>query len=251
MASLTVDIPILTYHQLTVGKNLDKYTTSIQNFKNHLGYLRDSGFQSISLRDYVHSLSAPDFPIPENSCLLTFDDGHISDFELALPALAQYGFVATFFVTTGWINKTGYMNSNQLRGLAASGMEVCCHGDEHVRLESLTVDALRQELAKPKKMLEDVLGIEVDFLSFPGGGFNGKVVESARRLGYKAAMCSIPFYLEQGSDFWTIGRHMVTNGEIRDFKNYLEVTCRFRFVTRLKSGGKDFLRRWEKKSGKR
>ncbi len=43
------------------------------------------------------------YEIPKKSVIVTFDDGHESDYTLALPLLRKFNFKATFFITTDWI----------------------------------------------------------------------------------------------------------------------------------------------------
>ncbi|MCD6565050.1 MAG: polysaccharide deacetylase family protein [Bacteroidales bacterium] len=210
MKKLSVDIPILTYHRLTKYRVSDKYTTSINEFAEHMEYLQYNNYQTISLCDYIRHISEPFFDIPEKSCLLTFDDGHQSDFQFALPILARHNFKATFFITTDWIGKQGYMIPEQLRELATTfGMSVQCHGKRHIPLKGLSLDNLLQELVVSKRTLEDLMGAEIYYMSFPGGSFNKDVLTCVRDARYRAVMCSIPFYLHQIDGLFVVGRHMI------------------------------------------
>src|SRR5688572_20028566 len=62
---------------------------------------------------------------------ITFDDGNISDLEIGVPALAERGMRATFFVLGGRIGAPGYLGAEDVRALAAAGMGIGCHGAEH------------------------------------------------------------------------------------------------------------------------
>lgn len=43
--------------------------------------------------------------LPDNSVVITFDDGYASNFELAYPILQEFGLHATIFVTTGFLDR--------------------------------------------------------------------------------------------------------------------------------------------------
>ena len=60
------------------------------------------------------TLAPPDQP---RSVWITFDDGHRSNAEIALPILKQLGLRGIFFITTDWIGRPGFMNEDQIREL--------------------------------------------------------------------------------------------------------------------------------------
>jgi peptidoglycan/xylan/chitin deacetylase (PgdA/CDA1 family) len=116
--------------------------------------------------------------------VLTFDDGHVSNYENALPILVDCGLTATFFVTAGLIGTGNTMNWSQIRALHSAGMEIGSHTVTH-RPPALLSDAeLRDELLESRRILEDGLGTDVLSISSPTGFFNPRMrlvtVRSAR-----------------------------------------------------------------------
>ena len=61
--------------------------------------------------------------IPEKLVVLTFDDGNVSDLTTVAPILTEHGFGATFYITSGWVGRTGRMTWEQVKELAAAGLE--------------------------------------------------------------------------------------------------------------------------------
>ena len=47
-------------------------------------------------------------PVPENTVVLTFDDGYASNYHLALPVLKEFGLHATVFTSTAFVEKEMY-----------------------------------------------------------------------------------------------------------------------------------------------
>lgn len=65
--------------------------------------LLSSDYHVISLAELVEA-RRNQVPLPENSVVLTFDDGYASNYELAYPILREYHLPATVFVTTGFLD---------------------------------------------------------------------------------------------------------------------------------------------------
>ena len=93
-------IPVFMYHSVGVPNNNWKWnylTTPYKDFEKELIYLKKKGFNTIDLNelyDYIHN----DVAVPENSIVLTFDDGYVDNYIFAYPLLKKYGFKGTIFV---------------------------------------------------------------------------------------------------------------------------------------------------------
>jgi hypothetical protein len=137
---------------------------------------------------------------------VTFDDGHQSNFDYALPALLSRGLNARFFITVGWTDKKpGYMGWRELRSLHESGQLIGAHGWSHVLLTRCGPKVLDAELGKPKLVLEDKLGTAITTLSLPGGRFNRRVLAACREAGYTQVYTSEPRAEREPLGF-TVGR---------------------------------------------
>ena len=133
--------------------------------------------------------TADKFLYPE----ITFDDGHISNHELAAPLLAAHGMLAHFFITAGWTGtKPGYMGWAELRALHAAGHTIGAHGWSHTLLTRLNADDLMRELEQSRKTIEDNLGTEVRTMSLPGGRRNPRVLAACEEVGYEHVFTSVP-----------------------------------------------------------
>jgi peptidoglycan/xylan/chitin deacetylase (PgdA/CDA1 family) len=185
------------------------YTLEEKHFHGHLYFLSCNNFTGILVEDYCRSLLDLSFKLPEKCVIITFDDGHESDYEIALPHLKRFDFKANFFITTGWIGKQGYMSTHQLRTLEEEGMSIQSHAKTHSFLDEMGVSEICHELEQSKRTLEGILGKKVSFISVPGGRYNRKVIECARKLGYSSVFCSTPFHLRKFDGIYVIGRHII------------------------------------------
>jgi peptidoglycan/xylan/chitin deacetylase (PgdA/CDA1 family) len=137
---------------------------------------------------------------------VTFDDGHISDFDYALPILLTQGLTARFFITVGWTGKKpGYMGWRELRSLHDSGQPIGAHGWSHAFLTHCAPKDLDVELVKARSILEDKLGTSITTMSVPGGRYNRRVLAACRDAGYTQVYTSVPGVEPEPLGF-TVGR---------------------------------------------
>jgi peptidoglycan/xylan/chitin deacetylase (PgdA/CDA1 family) len=124
---------------------------------------------------------------------LTFDDGHISNIELAAPILQSHNLTALFFITVGWTGtKPGYMGWPELRSLHQAGHSIGAHGWTHKLLTHCSEQELPAELRAARLALEDKLGVSITTMSLPGGRYNRRVLTACAEAGYTRVFTSQP-----------------------------------------------------------
>jgi hypothetical protein len=165
------------YHELYRGQNASKYA------------LRDDAFRA-QCAFYAQWNS----DVAEHLCpVLTFDDGHRSDFEIARPILQEHGLTALFFITAGWVGERDrYMRWEHLRALAEAGHTIGSHGYTHKLLTHCSDRELKYELLASRLKLEDRLGVAVRSISLPGGRHSPRVLEACWDAGYAWVYSSEP-----------------------------------------------------------
>lgn len=155
------------------------YIVMADQFEKHLHYLYQNRYQTILLKDLTsHN------PLPEKPIILTFDDGHLSDYSIAFPLLMKYGFKADFFITTSYMNDRKYLLPDQVKEMSCAGMGIGSHTVTHNFLTDLNDDSIEKELSVSKDELKCITGKNIDTLSAPGGRIDGKVQRIARQIGY-------------------------------------------------------------------
>lgn len=206
-------IPVLMYHALedethpcgTTEPGDLLYVLQVSQFRNQMEWLHREGFRSFLLEE-LHACDE----WPDKAVVLTFDDGHESNFTLALPILQEYGFKAEFFITTGWIGMQYFMSEEQIRGLHQSGMGIGSHGVTHSFLSDLSEVEIHAELGDSKTTLEACIGQSVNSLSYPGGRMNQLTQSLAQSCGLRYICSSVPQLHQQNSDQRHIDRFAVT-----------------------------------------
>lgn len=166
---------ILAYH--SVGEHSIKeigarlYSVVLERFKEQMSYLRNTQYS-----------------IPNTT--ITFDDGDITNYLNAYPVLKEFGLKGYFFIICPWVGTDGYMDWNQIRELQDAGMTIGSHGMTHRILTELRDDELDYELTESKNILEENLKTKIDYFSIPRGFCNERVIDSAKRAGYKKIFTS-------------------------------------------------------------
>jgi peptidoglycan/xylan/chitin deacetylase (PgdA/CDA1 family) len=122
--------------------------------------------------------------------VITFDDGYRDVLGKAAAVLARLGLHAVAYVISGRVSgpDPSFLAGPQLRALERRGIEIGSHTVTHAPLAALgDVDALRQ-LVESRRQLEGVVGHPVQWLAYPYGSYDRRVVELARRAGYVLAV---------------------------------------------------------------
>ena len=188
-------IVALTFHDVvadTAGESAQSdafYRIRASELETLLSQLRKLGYQTVSSREFL-AWQQGGATLPERTVVLTFDDGHASHFELAAPLLVRYRFAGTFFVTTGYVGKSGYMTWGELRKLVFLGMEIGSHGASHRLLTELPASEVLEELTSSKDLLSQRLGVPIKALAAPGGSWNRTVADASKTAGYEAVWVS-------------------------------------------------------------
>lgn len=182
-----------------------RVNTSPAVFRQHMQFLADHGYRTISLSALVQSLSQASGLKPQVSSLstlnsqpstklvaLTFDDGFQNFYTEAFPVLQEFGFTATVFLATAFIGDTrrvfrprGGLRSqpstlnpqpstsldcltwSEVRELARSGIHFGSHTVNHPKLLDLPWTEVRSEILNSKSEIEQRLEKPVTAFCYP------------------------------------------------------------------------------------
>ena len=161
-------IPILMYHSISRDSEdgvhpYYRTCTSPEVFEMHMKLLRDYNYKIISLSDAVNLFNdMAEQPLAQSQTdrvryvVITFDDGFRDFYTNAFPILEKYGFTATMFLSTGFINngsrfKGGKCLSwDEVRELHNKGIEFGSHTVTHPQLKTLNKKQIEYEVRKSK-----------------------------------------------------------------------------------------------------
>jgi peptidoglycan/xylan/chitin deacetylase (PgdA/CDA1 family) len=202
-------IEILTYHKISDDFDWGITRQKVSQFERGIKFLHDLGYKAVPLEEIFKQTSGS---INEGGqkVVITFDDGYENAYLNAFPILQKYGFTAFIFIITGFVGKPNSWDFNfgrkrkrhlswkQIKEMSEFGFGFGSHTVNHPDLTKIDPNWVEYELKKSKEALEDKLGKEVIFLSYPFGRYNRFVQEEAQRLGYKRAYTLVPKSKEDG-----------------------------------------------------
>src|SRR5258706_8874908 len=200
-------IVFLMYHELELaGRKLIqsepgyvRYILPLETFRRQMQWLKNSGYRGLSVSEAVR------YP-GEASVCITFDDGCETDLISAAPALREFGFRATFYLTAGFLGTPGYQSADQVRDLDALGFEIGCHSMTHPYLSDLSDAELGREIVDAKLHIDQFLGHAIEHFPCPGGRYDRRTLATARRVGFRTVANSRFHANSSGTSPYELGR---------------------------------------------
>jgi peptidoglycan/xylan/chitin deacetylase (PgdA/CDA1 family) len=211
MGGSSSQIVYLMYHELELaGRKVCqsepgyvRYILPVETFRNEMEWLKETGFRGLSVSEAV-GWDAAHSKGPAVS--ITFDDGCETDLIAVAPVLREFGFKATFYLTAGFLGTPGYLSETQVRTLDAEGFEIGCHSMTHAYLSDLLEPELRREIVDAKARIEEIVGHAIVHFSCPGGRYDQRTLEMARRAGFRTVANSEFHANGAGTSHYELGR---------------------------------------------
>jgi len=208
-------VPVLMYHRIMpralAGDSLPSLVVAPQLFAAQLAALQAAGWRTITLAQLATDLGAGVRP-PPRTFVITIDDGHSDGFTYALPLLLRYGDVATYFIVTGRLGEPGNLTSDQVRQLAAAGMEIGDHTVSHVDLPSRPLAIAQEQITTAAETIRQLTGQRPTSLAYPYGSVNRSVVDLVRRAGFSMAVTTRECAYESSANALVVPRVRVGPG---------------------------------------
>jgi peptidoglycan/xylan/chitin deacetylase (PgdA/CDA1 family)/glycosyltransferase involved in cell wall biosynthesis len=193
-----MEIPVIMYHR--VIKNVNEagkhgiYVTCDQ-FEEHMKYLRNKGFNTVSIDDVIRGTSKG-----YKNIIITFDDGYEDNYSNAFPILKKYGFTALIFLTAGLdFNKwdcdenepvVKFLNQREILEMKQYGIEFGAHTLTHPNLSKLSYDEAYKEITESKKNIEKKTGDDVRVFAYPYGEANNETIDIVKNAGFFCAFAT-------------------------------------------------------------
>ncbi|MDD5035082.1 MAG: polysaccharide deacetylase family protein [Methylococcaceae bacterium] len=173
---------------------------AIGRFKAQMAFLKRFGYRVIGLKQAVEGLFGAS-ELPDKAVVLTFDDGYRDFHRQVFPVLQEYGFPACIYMVSGmvgqsalWLKERGLnaplMEAADLREIHSSGIAIGSHTVNHVHLDQVSGERMREEIFDSKSALEQMIGAPVEHFCYPYGDYNPQVRDTVIEAGYRSATCS-------------------------------------------------------------
>ena len=116
----------------------------------------------------------------EKVCALSFDAAWGSeDTQTLIDILGEANVRTTFFVVGEWVEKY----PEAVRALSEAGHEVMCHSDTHAHFNTLTAEAITQDIRTCCDKIEQATGTRPTLFRPPYGEYDDHVVSTVRGMG--------------------------------------------------------------------
>ncbi len=203
--------PILMYHAIDGNRTESHNVVSPQTFKRQMEFIKNKGYQVVSLDDYCRLLEE-NKPIPRNLVIITFDDGYKDNLE-ATRIINELGFGATIFLVVNNVGKAGYLNKKDIKWIIENTeTTIGSHTLAHSYLPDLDDESLEKEVKLSKEKLERIFGVEITALSYPTGGFDERTLKEVKDAGYSCA-CTTNRGFSKKLNLYALRRVKITEGD--------------------------------------
>ncbi|MFD8380182.1 polysaccharide deacetylase family protein [Streptomyces sp. NPDC059679] len=190
-------VPILMYHAVAhaPARAARGLSVSPGAFHEQMDLLGAGGFTPVTCGQLAAAWRGGE-ALPDRPVVITFDDGYEGVHRYALHALAAHGFAATLFAATGWLRgpyDTGgapdlMLDWDQLRALAAAGIEIGGHSHTHPQLDQVDDERLWFEMLRCREILTDELGRPPTSFAYPYGYSSPRVRRTVRAAGFEVGL---------------------------------------------------------------
>lgn len=215
-------VPILYYHSV-MREAGNEVRMPPDQFEAQMAYLQDQGYQSVTLDQLYQAEYLGRMTLPTKPFVITFDDGYVDNYSTAFPVLKKYGFTATVFMVSSYINGEDFMSWLQLKELLANGWEIEGHTVNHPYLSKKDASTVLSELKSSKELLEKGLEHPVNFFAYPYGDFNDGVVLAVKNSGYVMAFTTERGWADHKADAWHVHRvYCFANMGIKEFARRIQ-----------------------------
>lgn len=199
MGAATSRMPLVLMYHSVAAYDQDPFLVTVRpaRFERQMRWLHRRGLRGVSVRELFDARAGGR---ARGLVGLTFDDGYADFAAHALPVLVGCRFTATVFVVAGRLGgdngweaggpRKPLLTADQVRGVAAAGMEIASHGLRHVRLSAAADDTLADEVAASREILRSITGTDVSGFCYPYGDLSARAVDAVRAAGYDYA-CAV------------------------------------------------------------
>ena len=213
---------VLAYHDIGDDPAVaTDYYVSTAQFREQLRLAKQWGLRLVPLAELT------DAAITGNSLdglgAVVFDDSLVGVHHNAMEVLLEEGVPATIFTVAAelgssppwWEGAARLMTEAEVREMADAGFTVSSHTLTHASLPSLTQHDLRAEVSDSRRMLEDLVGTQVDLFAYPYGHYDRRVREAVVDAGYRAGYSFLNGRVTAGLDRFRLPRLNMWSGQGR------------------------------------
>lgn len=186
----TGPVPILEYHVLGRPKTEVPYPELYvprASFRKQMDWLDRQGYEAVTL-ERVEDAWYRGGTLPSKPIVISFDDGYRPQYTFALPQLRQHGWPGVLNLKA----EGSDLYESNVEAMLQAGWELAAHTINHSDLTTLEGEALEEEVAGSRKILQREYHVPVKNFCYPAGRFDETVIAAVEAAGYEGATTEIP-----------------------------------------------------------
>ncbi|MBO6782676.1 MAG: polysaccharide deacetylase family protein [Alphaproteobacteria bacterium] len=187
-------VTIVTWHYVRDGAPGELHARTVAEFDSQLDHIAGN-FTPVTLDQIRDHLRHGKTSLPENACLLTFDDGYRDHHDTVFPRLAARGWQGVFFAPTRSAGDRQVLDVNRIQfAIAAVGI------DQVVRETRAEIDNARDEFDLPDSgTLYDTLAV-AGLHNPPEAMFVKRALQTALPEALRTRICQALFERHVSAD---------------------------------------------------
>ncbi|TDU69238.1 polysaccharide deacetylase [Prosthecobacter fusiformis] len=217
-------VSILGYHDFR-ERGGSPMIIAASKFKEQMKAIKESGIPVIPLSDVIAWRKGLK-NIPEESLVITMDDGWAGVYTYAYPILKEYDFPFTVYVYKKYVNIGGRSLSwAQIKEMTQHGCEIGSHSVSHesLRAKKGRTDAehlqwVLGELKDSKEFIEKNLGVPCTTFAYPFGVFDEVMAETGLQVGYESLVTVNSQKVNWDTHLGKIGRFIIHGESDANFR---------------------------------
>jgi peptidoglycan/xylan/chitin deacetylase (PgdA/CDA1 family) len=175
---------------------------SLNNFEAHLNYLKNNGYQVLTLSEAKMYLKSSQKE--QKTAVITIDDGYKSFIQNGLPLLRKYDFPATLFINTETVGGGDYMDWEEIEKAMNNKIEIGNHTHSHDYFlnipEASRYQDFEEEIKLNQQIIEKNIGITPTSFAYPYGELDPKMKKIVADLGFGIAAAQNSGVIYSGTD---------------------------------------------------
>lgn len=186
----TGPVPILEYHVLGRPQTEVPYPELYvprAAFRKQMDWLDQQGYEAVTL-ERVEDAWYRGGTLPPKPIVISFDDGYRPQYTFALPQLRKHGWPGLLNLKA----EGSDLYESNVKAMLKAGWELAAHTIHHSDLTTLEGEALEEEVAGSRSILQREYHVPVKNFCYPAGRFNETVIAAVKAAGYEGATTEIP-----------------------------------------------------------
>ncbi|MEN3943879.1 polysaccharide deacetylase family protein [Prosthecobacter sp. SYSU 5D2] len=217
-------VSILGYHDFR-ERGGSPMIIAASKFREQMKAIKESGIPVIPLSDVIAWRKGLK-NIPEESLVITMDDGWVGVYTYAFPVLKEYGFPFTVYVYKKYVNIGGRsLNWEQIKEMMKYGCEIGSHSVSHESLRNKKgrsdeehLQWVLGELKDSKEFVEKNTGVPCTSFAYPFGVFDDSMAEMGLQVGYESLVTVNSQKVNWDTPLGKIGRFIIHGESDANFR---------------------------------